>query len=73
MSNSGNPIINEFTEFIITSHAGSQLVFKVYDDDTWPNSDDFLGTASLNLGKVISASSNGYRENLEESDTVIIW
>lgn len=49
VSNSLNPIYNQFKEFIVHDYAGQMLTFKVDDSDVWPNSNDPLGVAQQKL------------------------
>ncbi|KAL5253097.1 hypothetical protein ACHWQZ_G015757 [Mnemiopsis leidyi] len=49
VSNSDRPMFNEWTELLTESFVGSELVFKLDDNDVWPNSDDPIGATSLKL------------------------
>jgi len=49
VSNTLNPIFNQFKEFIVHDYAGKVLTFKLDDSDVWPNSDDPLGVAEQKL------------------------
>ena len=52
VSNSDRPIFNEWTELLTEGFVGSELVFKLDDNDVWPNSDDPIGATSLKLTEV---------------------
>lgn len=52
VSNSDSPIFNESEEFLTEEFVGSELTFKVDDNDVWPNSDDPIGAYKLRLTQV---------------------
>ena len=56
VSNTVSPIFNEWTELLTESFVGSELAFKLDDNDVWPNSDDPIGATSVKLSKVNAAT-----------------
>ncbi|XP_063678722.1 uncharacterized protein LOC134814504 isoform X2 [Bolinopsis microptera] len=51
VSNSDSPIFNEWTELLTESFVGSELTYKLDDNDVWPNSNDPIGATSMKLTK----------------------